>query len=162
MSTSTGIKKLQEEYKKMRKQNIFGAIQATAAPIEKDFLHWYGCLEGPINTPYSGGTYYFEIKFTNEYPKKGPIDVQMRTKIYHPNIDISNGHICDTYFSQWEDKYTVAGIVHAIFDLLDTPNDGDGYRCINTKKAEELNSKYATDDQEFNWKESWNKGWNID
>lgn len=162
MSTSTGIKKLENEYKAIRKKNIFGAIQASAAPIEKDFLHWSGCLEGPMNTPYSGGTYYFEIKFPNEYPKKGPIDVQMRTKIYHPNINNTNGHICDSYFSEWKETYNVAGIVHAIFDLLDEPNDGDGYRLINVKKAEELNSKYATIDQEINWKESWNKGFDID
>ena len=50
------------------------------------------------NTPYSNGLYYFEIKFLNEYPIKGSIDVQMRTKTYNPNIDSSNGYICDSYF----------------------------------------------------------------
>lgn len=162
MSSSTGIKKLQEEYKIIRRKNIFAAIQGTAAPIEKDFLHWCGCIMGPKNTPYSDGTYYFEIKFTNEYPTKGPIDVQMRTKIHHPNIDISNGHICNSYFSRWKNTHNVTGIVNAIFDLLDEPNDKDGYRLTNEKKAKELNEKFATNDQEFDWNNSWNKGWNID
>ena len=162
MSSSTGIKKLQEEYKSIRRKKIFAAIQGSVAPIENDFLHWSGCFSGPKDTPYSDGTYYFEIKFTNEYPKKGPIDVQMRTKIYHPNIDIYNGHICDSYFSNWKETNNVVGIVNAIFDLLDEPNDGDGYRLINTKKAEEINLKYATEDQEYDWSNSWNKGWNLD
>lgn len=161
MSLSKGIKKLQEEYKKIRKKNIFGAIQGSVAPIENDFLHWSGNFTGPKNTPYSDGIYYFEIKFNNEYPKEGPIDVQMRTKILHPNIDIRNGHICDSYFSNWKSTYDVAGIVNAIFDLLDDPNPDDGYRSVDIKKAKELNLKYATDEQEFDWNNSWNKGWNI-
>jgi len=163
MSSSTGILKLQEEYKKIRKKNIFGAIQGTVAPIEDDFLHWSGCFAGPKNTPYSDGTYYFEIKFTHDYPQKGPIDVQMRTKILHPNIDTKNGHICDSYFSNWKNTYTVAGIVNAIFDLLDEPNCNDGYRAtLDEKKASELNLKYATIEQEYDWNKSWNQGWNID
>lgn len=162
MSSSIGIKKLQEEFKKIRKKNIFGAIQGSVAPIEDDFLHWSGCFTGPKNTPYSDGIYYFEIKFTNEYPEEGPIDVQMRTKTLHPNIDISNGHICDSYFSNWKNTYDVVGIVNAIFDLLDDPNPDDGYRSHDIEKAKILNLKYATDDQEIDWNNSWNKGWNID
>lgn len=163
MSSSTGILKLQEEYKKIRKKKLFGAINATVAPFEEDYLHWSGNFAGPENTPYSGGTYYFEIKFTDNYPQEGPIDVQMRTKILHPNIDIKNGHICDSYFSNWKNTYNVVGIVNAIFDLLDEPNCDDGYRAtLDEKKAKELNLKYATVEQDYDWNNSWNQGWNID
>lgn len=45
--TSTGIKKLEEEYKKIRKNPVFAQIQGGSAPIKKkengkikrDFLH---------------------------------------------------------------------------------------------------------------------------
>ena len=54
-------------------------------------------------------------------------------------------------------------IIIAIFDLLDEPNCEDGYRAtLDEKKAKELNLKYATVDQEFDWNNSWNQGWNID
>lgn len=165
--TSTGIKKLEEEYKKIRRNPVFAQIQGGAAPIKKkengkikrDFLHWSGSIIGPKDTPYANGLYYFEMKFTDNYPKKGPIDVQMRTKIYHPNIDSSNGHICVSYFSGWEETNDVIGIVNAIFDLLEDPNPKSSYNSLDKKKAEEFNSKYATLDQEYNWNESWGKGW---
>ena len=158
---STGIKKLQEEYRFLRKKGILATIGGTAAPVKRDFLHWFGCVVGPKNTPYADGTYYFEMKFTNDYPKKGPIDVQMRTKTYHPNINNSDGHICVSYFSSWKEEYNIRGILSAIHTLLSNPNPGSAYLLLNEKKAEEFNSKYATLDQEYNWENSWGKGWDT-
>ena len=162
-SLSTGIKKLQEEQIQIKKSGILATIQGTVAPIKKnkkpDFLHWRGNICGPKNTPYSNGLYYFEIKFTSEYPYKGPIDVQMRTKTYHPNIDSSNGHICDTYFSQWNSENNVYGIVNAIHELLSNPYPPSSYNSLDEKKASEFNLKYATLNQDYNWDDSWNKGW---
>ena len=158
-STSTGIKKLQEEYIKLRKGGNLATIQGTVAPIKKNFKHWRGNICGPKNTPYSNGLYYFEIYFPEDYPNKGPIDVQMRTKTYHPNIDNYNGHICDSYFSNWNKENNVYGIVNAIHELLSNPNPQSAYNCLDVKKAAEFNLKYATINQEYNWDNSWNKGW---
>jgi ubiquitin-protein ligase len=158
---STGIKKLQEEYKFIRKKGALAIIGATATPFNKDFLHWYGCFNGPKNTPYSDGLFYFEIKLTNEYPTKGPIDVQMRTPIYHPNIDSSNGHICVSYLSDWKSTYDIVGIVNAIIDLLDDPNPGSAYNTTNIQKAIEFKNKYAKMEQHYNWNTDWNKGWSL-
>ena len=85
----------------------------------------------------------------------------MRTKTYHPNISNSNGHICDSYFSSWNSSYNVYGIVNAIHELLSNPNPGNAYFVLNEKKSEEFNSKYATLDQEYNWENSWGKGWDV-
>ena len=156
---STGVKKLQEEFKFLKKSGILATIEGSVAPVKKDFLHWFGCITGPKNTPYAGGTYYFEMKFTNEYPNKGPIDVRMRTPTYHPNISSSNGHICVAYFSGWQNTYDVAGIVNTIFDLLDNPNPASSYNSTNVSKAEEFNRKYATNNQTFDWSNVWDKGW---
>ena len=40
-----------------------------------------------------GGLFFIEMKFNSDYPEKGPIDVQMRTPTYHPNIFYQTGHI---------------------------------------------------------------------
>ena len=159
---STGIKKLQEEYRFLRKNVILAAIGGGASPIQKDFLHWRGSIEGPKNTPYFGGTYYFEMKFTNEYPNKGPIDVRMKTPIYHPNIHNSKGHICVEYLSNWQSSNDVAGIVNSIFDLLKEPNPSSAYNITNIKKAEEFNRRYAAvPEQNYDWNNVWDKGWNF-
>jgi ubiquitin-conjugating enzyme E2 D/E len=162
-SSDTAILKLQEEYFDINKKGILASIQGSVAPIKnkdkkKDFLHWHGSICGPKNTPYYNGLYYFEIKFTKEYPIKGPL-VQMRTKIYHPNINSSNGHICDTYISDWKKEYNIFGIVHAIHDLLKEPYPPSSYNSLDEKKAAEFNLKYATLDQKYDWENCWNQGW---
>ncbi len=158
---STGVKKLQEEYIFLRKNPVLSSIGGTVRPVQKDFLHWFGCIEGPKNTPYENGTYFFEMKFTNDYPNKGPIDVRMKTPTYHENISNSNGHICVSYFSSWQNTYDVAGIVHTIFELLDNPNPSSSYNATNKQKAQEFNQKYAMKDQVYDWSKCWDQGWTL-
>ena len=47
---STGVKKLQEEYMFLRKSTVLASARGTALPVQKDFLHWFGSIEGPKNT----------------------------------------------------------------------------------------------------------------
>ena len=157
---STGIQKLQEEYSKIRKSGELASIGGTVAPLNHNYLHWFGCFIGPKRTPYEDGLFYFEIKFTNDYPKSKP-EVQMRTPIYHPNIDNRNGHVCVNYLYNWKNEYDVTGIVNALFYLLYMPNPDSGYYKINNEKAHDFKNKYATKDQNIDWNTSWDKGWNL-
>ncbi len=156
---SAGITKLQEEYKFIRKSGILAQIGGSASPIEKDFLHWNACFIGPKDSPYMGGLFFIEMKFNSDYPEKGPIDVQMRTPTYHPNIFNQNGHICVTYISKWKNINNVVGIVLSVFDLLAEENPGNGYHVHDKEKAIEFKNKYAFESQEYEWDKCWNKGW---
>ena len=159
---STGSKKLQEEFKIIRRSSHLASFSGTVGPVTKnDFLHWKGCLTGPKNTPYSDGIFYFEIKFSKDYPNVVP-DVQMRTPTYHPNIFNGNGHICVSYLNEWKNTYDIIGIVNAIYDLLDEPNQDDSYLCsFDKKKAEDFKNKNEKEDQNINWSDSWDKGWSY-
>ena len=157
---SKGITKLQEEDKYIRKSGILANIGGSAAPINKDYFHWMACFIGPKNSPYMGGLYFIEFKFNYNYPDQGPIDVQMRTPTYHPNIDCSTGHICVTYFSEWKNTNNIVGIVNTVFDLLAEENPGNGYHDHNIEKAEQYKNSYAYENQNYDWNNSWDKGWN--
>ena len=100
--------------------------------------------------------------FNENYPNKSPVDVQMRTPIYHPNISSNKGHICIDYINDWEPTNDVAGIVMAVFNLLSDPNPLDGYFSkIDLEKAKEFNKKFANADQIIDWNNSWNHGWST-
>ena len=158
---SSGLKKLQEEHKFLKKKGILATFGGTAAPIKKNYLHWFGNIEGPKNSPYEGGTFYFEMKFTDNYPEIGSvIDVQMRTPIYHPNIKSRNGHICVSYMNEWKNTHTIAGIVNSIFELLNEANPSSSYNTTDIEKAKKFTNLYAKVDQNINWDESWDKGCN--
>ena len=156
---SKGIQKLQEEYKYIRKSGPLINLGGTAGPINKDFLHWKACFIGPKDSPYEGGLFYLEMKFDKNYPDSKPIDVQMRTPTYHPNISCSNGHICDTYMNNWKNTHHIVGIVNAVFDRLAEEHPGNGYQNDNKVKAREFKGKYAYESQEYDWNNCWGKGW---
>ena len=157
---SKGLSKLQEESKYIRKSGILATIGGGAGPINpNNFFHWSACFIGPKNSPYQGGLFFIEMKFPKEYPDKPPIDVQMRTPTYHPNIFYLNGHICVSYLTSWKKENNIVGIINAVFDLLAEENPGNGYHLHDKQKATEFKNKFAYESQTINWNDSWGKGW---
>ena len=116
------MKRLQKELIDISKKPVPGC--STGPLCETDMTRWVACLTGPEGSPYAGGNFTVEIKFSTEYPLKPP-KVQFVTKIYHPNINAS-GNICMGLLHQgWEPTKTVADILLAIRSLLIDPNPDD-------------------------------------
>jgi ubiquitin-protein ligase len=42
------------------------------ALLNNDIRHWIGSIEGPDDTPYSGGLFQIDIQLPPEYPYKPP------------------------------------------------------------------------------------------
>lgn len=162
-SPMKGIEKLQFEYQFLRKGGL-SHIGGSAGPIKKNYLHWKGCFIGPRNSPYEGGLYFIEMKFSENYPNEKP-KVRMRTKTWHPNISDKTGEICVDYLkSKWNSENNVLGIVDTIFDLLEKPNFDDKLNGSCDKNSFEkivleYKQKYAYENQEYQWDE-WNGSYN--
>jgi ubiquitin-protein ligase len=150
-----GIEKLQFEYQFLRKGGL-SHIGGSAGPIRKNYLHWKGCFIGPKKTPFEGGLYFIEMKFTENYPSDKP-KVRMRTKIWHPNIAEDTGEICVDYIkANWNSENNVLGIVDTVFDILEKPNFNSklNTKCNKEtfeKTVIEYKNKYAFQNQEYEW-----------
>ena len=120
-----------------------------------DYPHWYLSILGPKKSPYEGGVFYIEIKFPKDYPNSKP-EVQMRTPIYHPNINNTNGNIRLDYIYKWKNTYNVTELMLAIFYLLSMPNIENSYNKLDNEKAKEFTKKYALENQVISF---WNRGW---
>lgn len=62
-------------------------------PVGDNLFEWTGTIMGAEGSPYAGGVYYLQMNFSEKYPYEPP-KVTFKTKIYHCNIDNSNGAIC--------------------------------------------------------------------
>ncbi len=79
------------------------------------------------------------MKFGDNYHSHDSIvDVQIRTPIYHPNIDNGNRYIFLSYINYWENTNTIIGIVNAIFELSSDPNPKSSYNTTNNKRQKIL------------------------
>lgn len=68
-------------------------------------------LTGPQGTPYEGGLWKLHLKIPHDYPISPP-KAFFKTKIWHPNVEESNGSVClDTLKRDWQSKLTLRDIL---------------------------------------------------
>lgn len=125
----------------------------SAGPHGDNINHWHATIIGPEGTPYAGGTFTLDIKFTNEYPFKAP-QIKFITKVFHPNIDKSGSICLDILKNQWSPALTMDKVLLSICSLLTDPNPDDPLdsgaanmykndRASFDQKAREMTQEYA-------------------
>lgn len=93
----------------------------SAGPKGDSLYDWGSTILGPSDSPYSGGIFFLDVKFSEEYPFKPP-KVTFRTRIYHCNIN-SQGAIClDILKDNWSPALTISKVLLSICSLLTDAN----------------------------------------
>ncbi|KAK1867081.1 hypothetical protein I4F81_009590 [Pyropia yezoensis] len=74
-------------------------------PDEEDITHIQALIIGPLETPYAGGMFHFDIRVPPEYPFKPP-QVNLRTTDggrvrFNPNL-YATGRVCLSILGTWE------------------------------------------------------------
>ncbi|CEM11636.1 unnamed protein product [Vitrella brassicaformis CCMP3155] len=111
-------RRLIRDFKKISNDPPHGV---SGAPLDGDIMHWHAVIFGPEDTPWEGGTFQLDFKFTEDYPNKPPT-VMFSTKMFHPNV-YADGQIClDILQNQWSPIYDVSAILTSIQSLLSDPN----------------------------------------
>ena len=87
-------------------------------------MHWQGTIFGPEDTPYSGGLFFLDITFPENYPFKPP-KIYFKTKIYHCNINSRGGICLDILNKQWSPALTISKVLLSICSLMSDPNPDD-------------------------------------
>jgi ubiquitin-protein ligase len=113
---------------------------------EDDLFHWGGYIYGLEDTPYQGGKFKIDIRFTTKYPIDPPTIVFL-SKIFHPNIS-DNGIPCLSILrrkpdGEWSASWTLGKTLLAVRSLLAKPNPDDPLNSVAAKL-------YKTDIDEFN------------
>lgn len=105
----------------------------SAGIVEDDLYNWRATIIGPPDTPYTGGVFYLDVHFPNDYPFKPP-KCNFITKIYHPNIN-SAGSICvDILKDNWSPALTMSKVLLSICSLLTDPNPDDPLEPLIAKE----------------------------
>lgn len=79
-------------------------------------------LAGPESTPFSSGVFTLSLSIPATYPATPPT-ATFKTKIFHPNVDPSNGAVCvDTLKRDWKPDLKLYDILVVISCLLISPN----------------------------------------
>ena len=125
-----------------------------AGPLGTDMYEWSGCITGPSDTPYAGGTFFLNIHLPKEYPFRPP-KVTFTSRIYHCNINQHGGISLDILSDQWSPALSIATILVSIMSLLSEPNPDNPLvpeisriykvdKVQHDQRAKEWTEKYAS------------------
>ena len=144
------IKRLQNELQDLQVNPV---SNCSAGPIDSDLTHWQATIFGPEDTPYAGGIFNMDIKFTSEYPFKPP-KIFFKTPIYHCNINRQGGICLDILKDNWSPALNTSRLLLSICSLLAEPNPSDPLvheiadllkqnKDVHDANAREYTMKYA-------------------
>lgn len=78
-------------------------------------------MKGPVDTPYEGKYFLLRFTFGGDFPNTPPT-AHFLTKVYHPNVEPSNGAICvNTLKRDWKAEHTLKHCLAIIRCLLLQP-----------------------------------------
>ena len=120
------IARLRKELKELQTDPL-ATLGVTAGLVKKnDYFHWQITMLGPQDTPYAGGLFFLTADFPNNYPNLGP-EIRFKNKIYHLNVNESNGHVCISTLNEWEKGTTMVEVLSLIFALFYKENPDSAY-----------------------------------
>ena len=118
MTSAVGARAVMKHLQEIAASPIEGV---TVRPSEQ--LHVVEAdIEGPVDTPFAGGTFHVVLTVGDQYPQHPPKG-NFATRIFHPNVAEKDGEICvSTLKKDWDPSLGLRHVLVVIKCLLLNPN----------------------------------------
>lgn len=113
------IDRLQDEHRLLNSQAPPGA-SASPRDLENPFV-WDATIMGPERTPWEGGLFSLEIRFSSQHPYRPP-HIRFVTEMSHPNITKEGIPALDIVQTRWNASVRLVSILKELQDLLASPS----------------------------------------
>ena len=97
------LKRIQHNLNEMIKEPL---PNMSASPHDEDPYHLRATINGPEDSPYSGGVFFLDFYFPMDFPFKPPVFTFI-TNIYHPSVDYNGRLWMSVLGDEWHPYLTV-------------------------------------------------------
>lgn len=118
-SLSYAVDRLQDDYRHLLRNPHPGG-SASPRDLARPLV-WDATILGPENTPWEGGLFSLEIRFSNQHPSRPPF-ARFTTKMIHPNITTDGVPALDLIQTRWNSNTRVGTILDELQKMLASPN----------------------------------------
>ena len=156
------MKNIREQYNDLRNNPIANIGLSIGLIDEDDIFKWRCSIFAPQDTPYSGGLFFLLVKFTEDFPQKGP-EICFETPIYHVNVNSKKkegengpalGKVCISTLNQWNPNTKIRQVLDSIYTLfylgnpnnpfgIDKANEFKNHKDLYEEKIRYFTQKYA-------------------
>ena len=141
MQTGKAQKRLSTEFQSLSVDTVCGST--IILEDENNLFNWTVIMQGPDSTPYEGGIFNLQFKFPDNYPFKPP-EVKFLTTVYHPNIKLDTGEICqDVFANGWAPTQKVQDILEKLVSMLREP-------CTSSPLENQICELFINQREQFN------------
>lgn len=113
------VDRLQDEHRLLLSQAPSGA-SASPRDLDNPFV-WDATIMGPERTPWEGGLYSLEIRFSSQHPYRPP-HIRFVTAMSHPNITKDGIPALDVVQTRWNANVRLVSILTDLQQLLASPS----------------------------------------
>lgn len=113
------VDRLQDEFRMLTTQTPAGA-SASPRDMTHPFL-WDATIMGPERTPWEGGLYSLEIRFSSQHPNRPPY-VRFVTEMFHPNVTTDGVPALDLIQTRWNPNTRLGTILAELQKMLGSPS----------------------------------------
>ena len=147
---SDRTKRIMDEFNKLKNSRVIPIVKCEF--INGDINNWKVSFKGSSCSPYEDGIFELKVNLPNEYPDKRPW-LYFITKMFHPNIQQSDGKVSITLLYNWVKSFTIEEVINGFIQVMEEPEVGPGYgeepqkllekdRDAFFEKVEEYTMKY--------------------
>ena len=140
-----------DEFNKLKNSRVIPIVKCEF--INGDINNWKVSFKGSSCSPYEDGIFELKVNLPNDYPDKRPW-LYFITKMFHPNIQQSDGKVSITLLYNWVKTLTIEEVINGFIQVMEEPEVGPGYgeepqkllekdRDAFFEKVEEYTMKYA-------------------
>lgn len=111
--------RLQDEYRMLTRHPPPGG-SASPRDLENPFV-WDATILGPENSPWEGGLFSLELRFSCQHPYRPPF-ARFTSKMSHPNITADGIPALDLIQTRWNSNTRVSTILDKLQAMLASPS----------------------------------------
>ncbi|WPH01919.1 Ubiquitin-conjugating enzyme E2 11 [Acrodontium crateriforme] len=138
----SGNKRIMKEFADIQKDPPPGCIIKLLN--EEDMNVWDVVMDGPADSPYTGGKFTVQVTLPKEYPFKPPV-LSFRTKVYHPNVtNDERGAMCLGMLKadEWKPPNKIAEVLRLVRAVLAAPQPDDAVESGIAEQFKNDNKSY--------------------
>ena len=150
---SSRNERIMNEFNKLK--NSKGIPIVKCEFIDGNISKWKVAFKGPSCSAYEDGIFEIRVELHDDYPEKRPW-LYFITKMFHPNVQQSDGKISITLLYNWISTMTIEDVLYGFLEVMVDPKVGPGYGEEPNKLLAEDRDKFFEKVEEYTMKYAMN------